>query len=110
MKTEYAYDCDILHADRIKSNRFCSLIPAYVNRQSKGEDRELEMYETLVEAHGEAIKSHMRIEGEIPARVEVKLTRRLVEGEEPEELADLTFENLCEQLKETAPHDEQNHV
>ena len=87
-KTEYAYDCDVLHADGITWNRYTSLIPAHVNRQSNGEDRELEMYDTYVEAYGEAIKSHMRVEGEIPARVDIRLTRRIVEREETEELAE----------------------
>ena len=106
-KTEYIYDCDNLHADGITWNRYTSLIPAHVNRQSDGEDRELEMYDTYIEAYGEATKSHMRVEGEIPARVEIRLTRRIVEGEEPEELAEdfLALEGslLIRQLRGEGP-------
>ena len=93
MKIEYAYEADVLHADRTTWNRYTSLISAYVNRQSTGEDRELEMFDTLVEAHGEAIKMHMRIEGEIPASVEIRFYRRIVDGEF-EELPDLNFDRL----------------
>jgi len=88
-KTEYAYEADVLHADKVTWNRYTSLINAHINRQNEGEDREYEMHATFADAYAAAVREHIMTEGEIPAQVEIWLTRRIVDGEEPEELDNL---------------------
>jgi hypothetical protein len=94
--TEYAYDAYVTHADGVTVDSYGSSIRAHVQRQvADPRDRELEMFDTIVDAHCEAVGSHMRVHGEIPAKVEIQLIRRIENGAgDGEDLPEITFAKL----------------